>query len=96
MKIWIPLKYKSIRVLYEHGLLKISRERMWQLLGYDTGLPRVYINGVLDQRYESNRDFDRLLEICSQWDEEDGDSDDCIHINIVSRPEDIDDETDNR
>ena len=96
MKIWIPLKYKSIRVLYEHGLLKISRERMWQLLGYDTGLPRVYINGVLDQRYENNRDFDRLLEICSQWDEEDGDSDDCIHINIVSRPEDIDDETDNR
>ena len=47
------------------------------------------INGVLDQRYENNRDFDRLLEFCSQWDEEDGDSDDCIHINIVSRPEDI-------
>ncbi len=96
MKMWIPLKYKTIRVLYEHGLLKVSRERMWQLLGYDTGLPRVYINGVLGQRYENNRDFDRLLEICSQWDEEDGDSDECIHINIVSQPEKQDDETEDK
>lgn len=93
MKMWISLKYKSIRVLYEHGLLKVSRERMWQLLGYDTAMPRIYINGVLDHRFDNNRDFERMLEICSQWDEEKGDSDDCIHINIVSQPKKQDDET---
>lgn len=86
-KVWIPIKYKALRWMYEKKLINPSKEHMWKLLGFDAHMPRIYFEGYLEPKVKDNDDYEKLLELCSQWDDEDVDNEEngeSIHINIVS------------